>query len=79
VKVVEDHAQVVVSEDPGEGVKLDQVEEPAGDEERRDHGRPPPQVGEPVERAEAGVDDVEPLAPKGVGGGVDVGGDEPGV
>src|SRR6476659_1999699 len=58
VKVVRDHAQVVVTEHPGEGVKLDQVEEPASGEERGDHGCPERQVGEPVERAEAGVDDV---------------------
>jgi hypothetical protein len=60
-------------------VKLGQVEKPATDEERGDHGRPPPQVREPVERAEAGVDDVEPLAVEGIRGGVDVGGDKPGV
>jgi hypothetical protein len=60
-------------------VKLGQVEEAARDEERGDHRRPSRQVGEPVERAETRVDDVEPLALEGVGGGIDVGGDKPAV
>ena len=76
VEVVDLDLELVLGEDPGERVELAQVEEAAGLEQLGDDPGPARQVGKPVERAEAGVDDVEPLAAERRDGVVDVGLDE---
>lgn len=58
-EVVVDHVEPVLAEDPGDRVELGQVEEAARADQRGDHTGPAPQIGEPVDGAEAGVDDVE--------------------
>ncbi len=55
------------------GVELDDVEDPARPEQPVHHLGPGPEVGEPAQGADAGVDDVEPLLAEGGGGVVDVG------
>jgi len=54
-------------------VELDDVEDPARPEQPVHHLGPGPEVGEPAQGADAGVDDVEPLLAEGGGGVVDVG------
>jgi hypothetical protein len=44
-----------------EGVPVDQVQESAGQQQRSGGLRPPWDVGQPDQRPDTGVDDVEPL------------------
>ncbi len=64
--------QVVVAEDLGDRVELDEVQAPAGREQRRHDVRPAVDVLEPVQRADAGVDDVEPAPAERLVGAHDV-------
>jgi hypothetical protein len=51
--------KVFVLEDPGDRVELGQVKEAPGLDQLRNYHGPAPDVREPVERPEAGVDNVE--------------------
>ena len=71
--------EIVVAEDVGERVELGQVEAAGGSDELGHHARPALDVGQPVERTEARVDDLEAAAAERFGGVVDVRLDELGV
>ena len=71
--------QLVIGERVGQGMELDEVEASVRREQRADHVRPALDVGQPVERAEAGVDDVEATPAERARRVVDVGVDEVGL
>ena len=71
--------KVVVAEAPREGVELDQVEHAPRFDEARHGPRPAPDVGQPVDRPQPGVDDVEAPSAQSAPGLVDVGAYELGV
>jgi hypothetical protein len=67
--------QVVVAfvvQRPQDRVPLADEQAPAGLQQRGHGPGPAPDVGEPAQRADAGVHQVEPRAAEGVGGGVHV-------
>lgn len=78
LEVVVLDGQVVVAEHPTERVELGQQQPPARPQQRRHHPGPAVQVRQPVDRPEAGVDDVEAFTQRRLGL-VHVRAHEPGV